>query len=493
MISKGAVSVLLLSSAMVVWMGDAKTYKLTPDDSIQEALKKVDPGDTIKLKAGSYWESFETKTDGKEDDPITIEGPDDTDPDDRKTQAIIRGDDSTNRVFQVFHSYYTIKDLTFDGKVGDTASTYRDKLLYVEGNKHKPDYVETDFQDEEILSSINGLVITNNIFKHAGGECVRLRYFVTNTDFSYNHVTDCGIEAYVLNPDSGSKNGEGIYIGTSSNQWKDNRDDGPDESNFNHVHHNYFDTMGNECVDIKEGASYNLIEKNECGGQLDDDSGGINIRGDYNTIRYNSVKKCQGAGVRIGGNEVDGETYGHFNRVYKNDLKKNEVSGIKVMTKNQDLICDNDIMPTKDNNYKDIIGDYADDYPRPEGSCPDEDGKVKVLKPKKGEKVEAGDKVKVKWEYELPIGIDYPIQPKDVYFTMDLHKCKDGDCGKDDCGDFYASICDRKKGCYKNDPSRNIELPDDDDVKAGEYYVMKVGVVGYEDLYDCSRMFEITD
>ncbi|CAM9752652.1 unnamed protein product, partial [Discosporangium mesarthrocarpum] len=58
--------------------------------------------------------------------------------------------------------------------------------------------------------------------------------------------------------------------------------------------------MGNECVDIKEGASYNLIEKNDCGGQLDDDSGGINVRGNYNTIRYNSVRKCHGAGVRIG-------------------------------------------------------------------------------------------------------------------------------------------------------------------------------------------------
>ena len=45
-------------------------------------------------------------------------------------------------------------------------------------------------------------------------------------------------------------------------------------------------TNGNECVDIKEGASGNLIEHNECSNQLDDQSGCYDSRGDDNTFRF---------------------------------------------------------------------------------------------------------------------------------------------------------------------------------------------------------------
>ncbi|CAN0119749.1 unnamed protein product, partial [Discosporangium mesarthrocarpum] len=93
-------------------------------------------------------------------------------------------------------------DLTIDGLVDDATSEYRNKLLYVEGNNQKPDYITVTAQEGEFLSSIAGLGITRYTFKHASGECVPLRYFVTNTQFSHNVDADCGALNYT--------NGEGL-------------------------------------------------------------------------------------------------------------------------------------------------------------------------------------------------------------------------------------------------------------------------------------------
>lgn len=48
------------------------------------------------------------------------------------------------------------------------------------------------------------------------GECVRLKQFVTNSEIVGNDVSYCGVHDYRYN--GGDKNGEAIYIGTSSNQ-----------------------------------------------------------------------------------------------------------------------------------------------------------------------------------------------------------------------------------------------------------------------------------
>lgn len=62
--------------------------------------------------------------------------------------------------------------------------------------------------------------------------------------------------------------------GTSSNQWDDGKNptSGPDESQYNHFFGNYFDTEGNEGIDIKEGSTNNVVENNYCTGQRDEES-----------------------------------------------------------------------------------------------------------------------------------------------------------------------------------------------------------------------------
>lgn len=53
------------------------------------------------------------------------------------------------------------------------------------------------------------------------GECVRLRHFVTNSFVQDNVISNCGIFDYEY--DNGGKNGEAVYMGTSSKQVRDGR------------------------------------------------------------------------------------------------------------------------------------------------------------------------------------------------------------------------------------------------------------------------------
>ena len=60
---------------------------------------------------------------------------------------------------------------------------------------------------------------------------------------------------------------------------------GEDVCDLNYVTANIFETNGNECVEVKEGSTRNVIERNICSNQLDVDSGCFSSRGDANTFR----------------------------------------------------------------------------------------------------------------------------------------------------------------------------------------------------------------
>ncbi|CAN0114622.1 unnamed protein product [Ectocarpus sp. 13 AM-2016] len=200
---------------------------------------------------------------------------------------------------------------------------------------------------------------------NCGGEGIRIRYFVTNCVVFHNRITSTGCYDFKFDEgDHGTKNGEGIYVGTSSKQWSKNVTDEPDICRWTRIYENYIDTHGNECVDVKEGAVDTVIETNYCTGQLDEDSSGIDSRASSTTIRYNKVVGCKGAGVRLGGHKVGREQYGINCKVYCNILENNEYAGVKVMTEPNE-ICQN----TVSGSDKAFRGDAAKSFE--EGSeCP---------------------------------------------------------------------------------------------------------------------------
>lgn len=308
-----------------------------PFQTISKAINTAEAGDTIQLTSGEYRENIVSMKNGTVNAPITITGPAD---------AIIKGGEN-DRVIEINHNYHTLNGFTVDGLHGSPTepSGYRDTLIYTLG--------------KQTQQGVEGLKVTNMTLKNAGGECLRLRYFVTKAEIAHNTITNCGVHAFVFN--TGGKNGEGIYIGTSNKQWGDGKNptNDPDETKDNTVHDNYIDTQGNECVDIKEGATKNIIEYNTCRGQKDSESGGFDSRGDENIFRYNDVRNSIGAGVRLGGALVDGTQYGKNNEIYGNTIIDNKNGGVRFQVTPQVKVCGNTM---SDNTNGDSVGSFGSQF-----------------------------------------------------------------------------------------------------------------------------------
>ncbi|CBN80455.1 EsV-1-164 [Ectocarpus siliculosus] len=324
-----AIAALLLLLPLV----GAEVFTVSPGESIQEAIELAQPGDTVELKDGEYTEDLVTVRDGEPDKRITLSG---------GRGAVLKGTGKESRLFQIHHSYTTVDGFVLDGKIGkgDKAEHYVDKGIYAHGNRETRVIRQ---YGEEFRSAIDGLIISNMKIINFGGECTRFRYFVTNLEFFGSHLENCGVYDFVFNGMK-SVNGETIYLGTSSNQISDgkNPSDEIDQTRFIHIHHNVFKGLSNE-VDAKEGAQYILVEENQCSTQKDPNSGCVDSRSDYVVFRYNQIHSNDGAGVRIGGHEVNGKQWGLNNEVYGNTFYGNKEGALKLQTgqKEHPHLCEN--------------------------------------------------------------------------------------------------------------------------------------------------------
>jgi hypothetical protein len=306
-----------------------------PLKTIGAAIQLAQPGDTVRLLPGLYLEDIVTLRDGTADAPITISG----------THKTIVSGAGNIRVVRVQNDYIVLTGFVVDGHFqADTEarSSYRDKLVYVMGK------VAGD--------SVTGFKMSNMLLQNAGSECVRLRYGTTRSEISGNQIRNCGI--YDFRFFDGGKNGEGIYVGTAPEQL--GKFEAPtadvDHSNQNWVHDNIFDTNGNECVDIKEGSSQNVVENNSCSGQMDSESGGMDSRGSGNIFRYNDIHGNRGVGVRLGG---DTASDGVDNEVYGNVIHDNDRGGIRIQRSPQALICANAL---SSNGGSPMVGTFGSRY-----------------------------------------------------------------------------------------------------------------------------------
>ncbi|CAM9196305.1 unnamed protein product [Ectocarpus sp. 13 AM-2016] len=342
---------LLLSCSL--FYGQCATISISPGGTaFQDALDEVNPGDVIELGHGDYWEDLKTRTDGTADMPITIRGAGGMD--DREN-VVLRGDGTSSRVLEIKHDYYIIEDFTVDGDSEDDPNRdsnsdsaedlWRDILIYAIADR------EPTERDGGYISTLDGLVIRNMKLANAGGECIRLRDHVTRAEVHHNNITDCGIYDFRMYGDG--KNGEGLYVGTASDQWED----GPDVCKGNIIRNNYIRTRGNEGIDVKEGSVDTVIEYNEVHMQYDKESGGIGSRGDRSIIRFNHIQDTDGSGVRLGGHIVDDIEYGANNQVYENTMVDCRHSAVKVMVDPQGQICDNEV--TLPDNVDEDDYDYS--------------------------------------------------------------------------------------------------------------------------------------
>lgn len=288
-----------------------------PFKTIQRALEDAGPGDTVVLAPGRYKQDIKSVRDGRGGGPITITGP---------ASAIVQGSGERDRVVEINHDHHVLKGFVIDGKVGSGKKGFRDKLIYVIGRS--PGRGVTGFK-------AIGMTVRN-----AGGECIRLRYLTNRAEIAGSRIGPCGAFDYQFK--DGGKNGEGIYVGTGPEQLgkRGAPDRRVDASNNNRIHSNVFNTNGNECVDIKEGSSGNIVENNSCTGQRDKESAGLNARGERNVFRNNKVFGNVGAGIRFGGDKTG---QGVDNQAYGNTLTDNKAGGFALQSGPQGKICDNRI------------------------------------------------------------------------------------------------------------------------------------------------------
>ncbi|HEX5867268.1 MAG TPA: DUF1565 domain-containing protein [Beijerinckiaceae bacterium] len=295
---------------------DAAGSAAAPWRSIQRGLAAAEPGDVVALAPGRYLQDVRSVRAGNPGQPIVMRGP---------REAVVSGAGAP-RMVEINHGHIELRGFTLDGHhaAEQRPDSYRDKLLYVIGTRPR--------------DGVEGLKVIGMAFRNGGGECIRLRYFAQNNEIAHSTFEGCGVHDFQFR--KSGKNGEAIYIGTAPEQLGDRGapDASPDQSNGNWIHHNTFDTRGNECVDIKEASSKNVVEHNRCTGQLDKNSGGLGSRGSGNVFRYNLVYGNRGAGIRVGG---DGERDGIDNDIYGNTFRDNAMGPIRAQRGPQGKVCEN--------------------------------------------------------------------------------------------------------------------------------------------------------
>jgi len=299
-----------------------------PFGKIQKAIDAARPGDTIYLSGGNYKESFITKRHGETNKPIIIKGP---------RNAVVRGEShissgSKDNIIQIHHNHIILDGFTLNGHDG---SHYWDKLVFAAPKKQN-----NHPSSGQTLHGPRNMIIRNMDLLNGGGECVRLRWNVRHARIHNNKFTRCGATKFNLN--QGKKNGEAVYIGTADNdsQQKKNYEfykftsyrHELDRSGYNRVHNNVFNTQGNECVDLKEGAQNNVIYQNSCTGQRDPESAGFASAGNNNVFVDNTIFNNVGFGIRIGDDKRENwfSSYGRTNnQIVRNRIYGNQAGSIK--------------------------------------------------------------------------------------------------------------------------------------------------------------------
>lgn len=313
-----------------------------PFRTIQAALDVVTPGTTIHLAEGEYRERIETKVDGQQDAPITIQGPEDGKDRADRYRAVVT---DTSRIVNIDHDHYVLDGFTVDGQQHLDVDDYPGDLHAVDDFKRSVQDKVTNSRliylgSADDATDVTGVTIRNMFLNGSGGECVRFRNNAHGNTITESVIQYCGMAG----GDSGFHNGEGVYIGTSPKS-DDQPMPGSDEGHDNTVTNNVIRTFGTECLDVKEAAYDNVFENNECSDNaetIDDGGSLVELRG-YNTIvRGNRLSGSLGYGVKI---RTDAEQYDEGgNTVRDNHISDTREAPVFIRTAaEQGEICGNDV------------------------------------------------------------------------------------------------------------------------------------------------------
>lgn len=326
---------------------DTAGTELEPLASIQKALDRAQPGETIRVCSGEYRDVFTTKRPGDPDNPITITGPPD---------AVIRppADLPESRIFAITHSHVHLDGMTFDGLANpakpEEPESYANNVIDAfppQWQDDHPDYLtDIKIKPDAIGNArrhILGTVRTNNL------EIGEFRIIgPAGTENLYGESVD--------HPSGGivAKNhiGEMMQIGVKQNVFDEGEGewygwDSPDESHDIHIHHidnstghahtelvevgtSVYDAVIEYCTDAGQSGKYFISQDHANWTET-----AMGLRGGRCTLRWCVIENGYGSGVQIGtptGLDRNLDKYNHIpddrfpgtnNSVYGNRIMDN--------------------------------------------------------------------------------------------------------------------------------------------------------------------------
>ena len=250
-------SLIFLSILYFSDFSSAAVHKPKSESELISILKSVKPGDTIQLADRNYKGSFVSTQSGTKENPITLTGSKDS----------VLGGGSSYGLHLTQVNYWVLKGFTV-------------------ANSNKG----------IILDTCNHNVIDGVTVRDIGDEGIHLR-----THSSDNIVKNCNIH------DTGKSQpgfGEGLYIGSSVNNWGKLTGGKPDQSMRNQIINNVIGpNVAAEAIDIKEGTCCGLIQGNTFNGHgmKGENSGDswIDVKGESYTIENNKGDSALANGFEV--------------------------------------------------------------------------------------------------------------------------------------------------------------------------------------------------
>ena len=196
----------------------AATVRVSTGDELRDALGEAGPGTVIQLADGVYAGRFVA------DRPATAARP-----------AFLCGG---------------------RGAVLDAGDHTHGYGLHLDGADHwvVQGLTVRDAQKGVMVDATRGATLRGLRVHGIGDEAIHLRRGTTDTVVEGNHVSDTGLRR--------AEFGEGIYVGSSKNNWCDLTACAPDASDRNRVVGNVVHATTAEAVDVKEGTADGVVQGN---------------------------------------------------------------------------------------------------------------------------------------------------------------------------------------------------------------------------------------
>ncbi len=275
-----------------------------PLSSIDDAVDRAGPGQTVQVHPGEYVEYVEFTTAGDPDAPITLTGPPD---------AVLKPPEThESQVITVAASHVHITGLTITGLhnpegSGDSGTYPTDPDSY-----HPGKLIDLNTFPDGGDDYIEGLVISPHRIGNSGTAFINSRMIRDSEIGGFEVIGPAGAN-WILD-DTGGHRGEIVYLGTAPDNRVDRGYEEYDRTRNVRVHH-IDNTAGyphSELVDCKGGVENITVEYCTDGGGAQTDQGpysrAVSLDGHDCTIRWNDIRDVEGDGLRVGPQSFMGDT-----------------------------------------------------------------------------------------------------------------------------------------------------------------------------------------